>query len=212
MPKNNFELLADEKKEALLTAAIELFSDKRYDDVGLEDITAGLNLSSASFYRYFKDKEDLLLTALNFQNSYDELSEDFIRNPRDIESERPLREQKLVYHLRNLPEETLRRLYFGRYKDMTKSVFHKELLKLKYEGALREDIDPDLIAYMYATTMYNLQLYFREMGLNGLEDVELCSKMIKTFYHSFFRHGLIKTEEKKERTAEAGEKQGGLKT
>ena len=68
----------------------------------------------------------------------------------------------------------------------------RDRLKLKYEGALREDIDPDLIAYMYATTMYNLQLYFCEMGLNKLEDVELCAKMVKTFYHSFFRHGIIK--------------------
>ncbi len=210
MPKNNFELLADEKKEALLTAAIALFSDKPYADISLEDITVGLNLPSASFYRYFKDKEDLLLTALNFQTTYDELSEDFIRNPRDVEAERPLRDKKLVYHIRSLPEETLRKLYFGRYKDTTKSVFHKELLKLKYEGALREDIDPDLIAYMYATTMYNLQLYFREIGLSSFEDVELCSKMIKTFYHSFFRHGIIKTEEKKEGTAKADKKQGGL--
>ena len=195
MPKNNYELLAGEKRTALVTAAIALFSEKPFDEITLEDITGSLGLSSASFYRYFKDKEDLLLTALNHQMTYDELSDDFIRNPQDTEQERSLAERKLVFHIRNLPPETQRKLYFGKYKDMTKSVFLKELLKLKYEGALREDIDPDLIAYMYATTMYNLQLYFCEMELNKLEDVELCAKMVKTFYYSFFRHGIIKSTE-----------------
>ena len=82
MPKNNYELLAGEKRTALVTAAIALFSEKPFDEITLEDITGSLGLSSASFYRYFKDKEDLLLTALNHQMTYDELSDDFIRNRR----------------------------------------------------------------------------------------------------------------------------------
>ncbi|WP_312113221.1 TetR/AcrR family transcriptional regulator [Brevibacillus reuszeri] len=194
MPKNNFELLSDEKKEAIFLMAKDLFSEYSFDEISMEILTDKLSLPAATFYRYFKDKEDLFITFLNWYGDYDELSEDFIRNPKEEKGERSLADRRLIHTIRNAPESTLLKLYFGKYKDATKSVFLKELLKLKYGGMLREDIDPDLIAYMYGTTMYNLQLYFREMGLNSLEDVELCSEIARNFYQSFFRYGIMKPD------------------
>ena len=192
MPKGNYDLLSSEKKTAILASAKVLFSEHAYDDVTMELLTETLDLPIATFYRYFKDKEDLFITLLNSFLDYGSLSEDFIRNPKTTTDKNALIDKRLIHTLRNAPESLLKKLYFGEYKTTTKSVFLKELLKLKYEGVLREDIDIDLIAYLYATSMYNLQLYFKEMNLTSLEDMELCTKMIATFYHSFFRYGLIK--------------------
>lgn len=172
--------------------AKELFSEYSYDEISIEILTEKLSLPPATFYRYFKDKEDLFISFLNWWGDYSDLSEDFIRNPRKDVKERSFADRRLIHTIRNAPDSTQRKLYFGKYKETTKNVFLKELLKLKYEGTLRDDIDPDLIAFMYGTTMYNLQLYFKEIGLNGLEDVELCSEIARNFYQSFFRYGILK--------------------
>ena len=193
MPKNNFELLSKEKQDAILSAAKILFSKHLYDDISMDILVKALALPIATFYRYFKDKEDLFITMLNWRLERLESSEDFIRRPHI--DERPALERQLEHTLRNAPEDVLKKLYFGsQEKEITKSVFLKELLKIKYEGDLREEIDPDLIAYMYATTMYNLQMYFREMGMTSYEDAELCKKMTINFYHSFFRYGVLKPD------------------
>lgn len=196
MPKKNYEALPDEKKEGIILKAKNLFIENTYEEVTTNLILEYLDLSQATFYRYFQDKEDLFLTMLEDLVDYSDLSDDFIYHP--VENESGL-DHRLLYTLRNAPESTLRKLYFGKYKDQTKAVFLKELLKLKYDGVLREDIDVDLIAYMYGTTMYNLQMYFQETGLNTLEDVELCSKIINNFYHTFFRYGLLKADEDTEK-------------
>ncbi len=192
MSKKNYDSLPDEKKKEIILKAKTLFIEHTYEEVTTNMILEYLGLSQATFYRYFHDKEDLFLVMLEDLVDYSDLSEDFIYRP--VENESSL-DHRLLYTIRNAPESTLRKLYFGKYKDQTKAVFLKELLKLKYEGILREDVDVDLIAYMYGTTMYNLQMYFQETGLNTLEDVGLCSKIINNFYHTFFRYGLLKPEE-----------------
>lgn len=198
MPKNNFELLSEEKKDAIIDSARELFSEHAYSEVSMELLVEKMSIPIATFYRYFKDKEDLFITMLNWRLDYSNLSEDFIRNPRKDAEE--IFDRRLIHTIRNAPQEVLHKLYFeSAERNMTRSVYLKELLRVKYEGDLREEIDPDLIAYMYATTMYNLQMYFKVMGMTSFEDVELCGKIIDNFYHSFFRYGIIKPDcEKKQ--------------
>ncbi len=51
-----------EKRQALLKSGEELFSSRGYDQVTAKDICAHAGISVGTFYRYFLDKKQLLLT------------------------------------------------------------------------------------------------------------------------------------------------------
>ena len=55
-------------------------------------------------------------------------------------------------------------------------------------------MDIDLIAYMYATTGYNLMTYCMERGM----DQEAYVKRKIYFYYDFFYHGILERERKRE--------------
>jgi AcrR family transcriptional regulator len=47
-------------RDAIFDAAIEIFARKGFDDTTVEDVARAAGLSSASFFRYFSSKDDLL--------------------------------------------------------------------------------------------------------------------------------------------------------
>ncbi|MCX5852909.1 MAG: MerR family transcriptional regulator [Deltaproteobacteria bacterium] len=52
----------EKQKERIIEKAIELFSSKGYHSVHINHITDALNISKGTFYIYFTNKEDLLVT------------------------------------------------------------------------------------------------------------------------------------------------------
>jgi hypothetical protein len=75
------------------------------------------------------------------------------------------------------------------FKDDLFSRYKTALRKLRLDGKLRGDVDEDLISFMYATTMFNMILFYREYGIR---DEDMQSKLKEYFYSNFFRHGLLK--------------------
>lgn len=57
--------LTDTKREELLAAAIEVFRQKSYRDATVQEIVAETGASTATFYRYFKSKEDIYAEIVN---------------------------------------------------------------------------------------------------------------------------------------------------
>ena len=53
-------------KEKLLTAAIKMYSEKGYHRTTVDEIAAEAGVSTGIAYRYFRNKKDLLLSALEF--------------------------------------------------------------------------------------------------------------------------------------------------
>jgi AcrR family transcriptional regulator len=47
--------------QSLRTALLALIKEKDYDAISLEEVTARANVGRATFYKHYKDKEDLLL-------------------------------------------------------------------------------------------------------------------------------------------------------
>lgn len=60
MPPSKQELRSEETKQAIVTAAGQLFADRGYDAVTMREIAKKAGCSHTTIYLYFKDKETLL--------------------------------------------------------------------------------------------------------------------------------------------------------
>lgn len=62
-------------KKAILDAALELFSVKGYDGVGVADIAEAVGIKAASLYKHYKSKQDIFDSILDAANEkYKELA------------------------------------------------------------------------------------------------------------------------------------------
>mgnify|MGYP001179510340 FL=1 len=52
------------RRDRIIDAAIDLFAQRPFDEIGIRDVAAAAGLSAASMYRYFSDKNDLFVAAL----------------------------------------------------------------------------------------------------------------------------------------------------
>lgn len=67
-------------RERLLTAATALFAERGYTRVTIRDITDAAGLSAGAFYRYFKDRRELMLVLMRKLTAE---AFDFVRVPWD---------------------------------------------------------------------------------------------------------------------------------
>lgn len=154
---------ANQTYRRIMDASMRLFNQKGYYGTSISDIARATNLTKGAIYFHFKNKDSLLKEIL------DEYERDFLEELfREVRSLRenafgkikgmlrftlnfPLKRPQLCLCLTVLSaelygsepkyEKDLKRIY-GRY--------HKFIAKLlaesKKEGAVRQDIDPDLAA------------------------------------------------------------------
>ncbi|PIF44397.1 AcrR family transcriptional regulator [Chryseobacterium sp. 52] len=57
-------------KDRIVEAAFELFSKQGYNSTGINQIISEAKVAKASFYQYFKSKEDLCVEFLNVRHRY----------------------------------------------------------------------------------------------------------------------------------------------
>jgi AcrR family transcriptional regulator len=66
--KSTFEQLREDEREVrkrlIITAAMELFEEKSFHEIGMRDIALKAGVSAASIYRYFPSRDDLFVEAL----------------------------------------------------------------------------------------------------------------------------------------------------
>jgi len=55
----------DDRERAILTTAAQLFDQRAYHDISVDDLARGAGLSRSAFYFYFASKEQVLLALLN---------------------------------------------------------------------------------------------------------------------------------------------------
>ncbi|MDO5133854.1 MAG: helix-turn-helix domain-containing protein, partial [Eubacteriales bacterium] len=51
--------MAKDTKERILTAALEMFSEKGYDGTNLRDLSASLGLVKSGIYKHYESKEEI---------------------------------------------------------------------------------------------------------------------------------------------------------
>ncbi|MGD0279033.1 MAG: TetR/AcrR family transcriptional regulator [Smithella sp.] len=64
--KNTFLKLPDEKRLFILNAAAEIFATEGYHHASISDICKNAGISNGALYKYFKNKEDLFLSIIDY--------------------------------------------------------------------------------------------------------------------------------------------------
>lgn len=121
-------------REDILNVVVQLFHEKGYDGVTIADIAAKAKISKATFYQYFKDKEDLFCECL--ENIFYDIGKDIP----DIQAETDGLKRLLARskHFDRYQDNIFNMLNLARYKaDINPRKFKK-----KWERALKNFIDP----------------------------------------------------------------------
>lgn len=200
MPKKAFLNLPPETQAGILEKAMPLYVDYPYETVTLQMLLDALSLHPTVFYRYFTDKDELYIYAnLVLLEKYTAYRRK--QNPEyDLnvfvvyEDTEPLTELELAFlkTFTMVPQDILLRSYWDVFKPGLFNRYKQALRRYRAEGKLYADIDDDLISYMYATTMFNMLLFFREFNI---DDPALQMQLKKSFYTGFFRRGIIRGAE-----------------
>ena len=198
MPKPTFFNLPSEKKEKITLAAYEIFTKEDYDKVSIRSITSKAEISIGSFYKYFDDKDDLYLYLMSniekkIYNKEKEKTGYFLINNDVIPIEEICTQEEIDFNRTwyRAPIEVMMKFYFGKYSKELNSNIMDELIELKNSGKLRDNVDIDFIFHVYATSMFNVLIYFRE---NNITDENEKLKIKMNFYTELFLHGVLKTE------------------
>jgi AcrR family transcriptional regulator len=149
----------EKKRTEIIRQAIAVFTRKGYHGTKIVDITGALNISTGTFYIYFRNKRDLFIEVIDdvFRNIVGEAAvaikdeTDFFRRMQirgRVFYENYTRYNEILNQLRaemasedHWPEEKIKKIYHG----LTEPV-RREIATAVKEGTIRP-VDPDLGAY-----------------------------------------------------------------
>ena len=184
-------------KERILYAALNLFSEKGYDGVGVDLIAENAGLKGPSLYRHYKGKEDILnslidLVSFHYEEGFglknkpeelpesmDELIEnamakikftmhdDMIQKTRRILAMEQFRSERIAELTSRYHLENLQEMYTGIFKGLME------------KGILKKD-DPELVALEFVSPVSLLiHMYDRQPE----REAEVLDKIRKHFGH-----------------------------
>jgi len=194
MPKRTFFNLPPARQQKILETAAAYYSETPFSEITLRSLTERLGMPVGTFYRYFTDKDELFLHLCQVFNDEYKWIEGFILRPPFEEVADDWNPPHIIRFFEaffQAPEEVQRRFYFEIFPQKGLDMHKNELMRLKYQGLLRDDIDIDLIAYLYSTVMYNLNAYFNRMKI---EDKGLRWQIRKYLFYSFFKYGVMRPD------------------
>jgi TetR/AcrR family transcriptional regulator len=173
MPKETFFNLPEEKRTHITNIAIDEFGNHDYRDVSISRMVARAGIAKGSFYQYFEDKEDLYtyLLDLAVQKKWEFLNLDH-PDPEHVGVFRYLHsiakagvEMQLAYPellkvaarafmSKNFPPE-----FFARAQEDSRKYFLHLVAIGKAQGDIPEEIDDELAAFIFNSTLLNLGQY-----------------------------------------------------
>jgi TetR/AcrR family transcriptional regulator len=172
--KDTFERISSEKRERILSTAIDEFSSNGFDRANVNVIARKAGISIGLIYRYFDTKEDLFLTCLDY--SFETL-ESVISSTISSETDPLTMAEKLIraiqFHSRENSKFT--QLYNeitgdskSEYVDMladkiegiSAKAYTAVIENAKQQGLVREDCDPRIFAFCFDSLLTTLQFSY----------------------------------------------------
>ncbi|MCF6466243.1 TetR/AcrR family transcriptional regulator [Clostridium sp. Cult2] len=198
MPKQTFFNLPSEKKQKIINATYDLFIEKDYEDISIRMITSRAEISIGSFYKYFHDKDDLYIHLMSEieKKVYAKEREKggyFLMDTDIIPIEKICTQKEIDFNRTwsRAPIEVMMKFYFGEYSKELNSHVLDELIELEKSGRLKDFVDVDFAFHIYATSMFNVQIYFRD---NNIVDNEEKLRIKRDFFSKWFPSGILKDE------------------
>lgn len=184
-------------KERILYAALDLFSEKGYDGVGVDLIAENVGLKGPSLYRHYKGKEDIFNSLINMVNVHYEEGFGLELNPEELPKsmdeimENALEKIKFTMH-DDIVRKTRRILAMEQFRNKRMaeltSYYHLENLQQMYagifaglmeKGILKKD-DPKYLALEFvAPVSLLIHVYDRQPE----REEEVLDKIRKHFEH-----------------------------
>ncbi len=198
MPSTTFFNLPIEKRNIIIDAAMTLFIENDYDKVTIRMIASHSSISIGSFYQYFEDKDDIYLFLITrgakkvFDKYRDAYGTIFMKN-KNLPLSNLLTKKELALDSTwyRAPVNVMIKFYFGEFSRNLSAYIMDDLLELKASGKLKDNVDVEFIFYQYVTSMFNLQMYFRE---NNIVDEERRVSIKNTYLNDLFINGILKPE------------------
>lgn len=173
-----------EKRQALLKSGEELFSSRGYDQVTAKDICTHAGISVGSFYRYFLDKKQLLLTL------FEQKAQIFLPDVMVMSELHPYQVTKslletylsktefgLLNAIQSLVlQDTDMRITVDEIKKLAEEKLANRLEDLKNNGLTWPDLDVKIAAWAVLSIVFSTynRIELRKSG----EDIERITKVI----------------------------------
>ena len=174
MPKQTFFNLAEEKRQNILSLAIDEFANYSYKEASISRIVKQAGIAKGSFYQYFEDKKDLYLYLLQlgleqkmaFFNKFTPPKENmgtfaYLRWMFSLRVQFEVAEPKLnriaykaIYGDAPLLDETL-----AQGKEQANAMIKDLLQRGQAAGDLDPNLDPELAAFIFNAVFMQLGDY-----------------------------------------------------
>ncbi len=160
--------MAKDTKDRILTAALEMFSEKGYDGTNLRELSASFGLVKSGIYKHYESKEEIWNALLDRMTAYygehfgspehlppvpDSPEEFIVMTMRmvnlTIHDEQIVKTRK-VLTLEQYRDERARDLATKHFLTGLTEMFTRILSRMMEKGLIRRD-DPEMLAFAYAT-------------------------------------------------------------
>lgn len=166
-------------KTRILEAALDLFSDKGYDGIGVDLIAETVGMKGPSLYRHFKGKEDILYGLVEmFENFFEERygqPEEKMVIPESLDELKEMCLERVNFDLQDSFSQKMRRLLtMEQFRNDEMRIqasmhqlagmeeFYTEIFDEMIENGLLIEEDPRLLAFEFVSPiMMMIQLYDR---------------------------------------------------
>ncbi len=207
MPTNTFFNLTEKKKNRVINAAIDEFSEKGYTKASITNIVNKAEIAKGSYYQYFEDKTDLyryvLKKAIQKKLKYvkkelkDYNGNDFFKYWRKLNiaglkyAEDNIKLAKIASQIVKNKNEEFYQSIIDEYKNMGVGFFERLLKIAIEEGEVREDINIEYTAnLMYKASFFITDYFFEKKGLKQLDEfIPLIDNVIEIIEYGIKREG-----------------------
>jgi len=208
--EKTFEKIAPEKRERIMNVAIKEFSSKGYSAASINTIARDAGISIGGMYRYFKSKEALFMTVMDWGYV---LLEEALTKILHMEGDLFERLEALLHtsmeYARNYRE--INQIYLGvsteglsslakqislKMEGITARFYHDFLKDGQAKGLIRQEVNPGILSFCLDNLVMMVQFsyasdYYRERlkiyaGDGMIEDDDQLISGIM----DFIRHGL----------------------
>ncbi len=172
--KPTFDNISSEKKDKILSVALNEFATKGYESANINTIAKRSGVSVGSLYKYFDSKSDLFLTTVHngmhvLETVLSEISasdddvmvklEKLVRTAVD-HSRKQADLIRLYYEITSESNAELVRIISQQLESISAQVYIETIIKGQQTGEIRKDIDPKMAAFLLDNLIMGIQFTY----------------------------------------------------